>query len=39
MDAIVFGATGFVGRHLVAELLGRGSGWRQPCEPTPSPPG
>ncbi|MEV0146681.1 MULTISPECIES: alpha/beta fold hydrolase [unclassified Nonomuraea] len=24
MDAIVFGATGFVGRHLVAELLGRG---------------
>ncbi|MFD8015607.1 alpha/beta fold hydrolase [Streptomyces sp. NPDC058955] len=26
MDAIVFGATGFIGRSLVAELLGRG--WR-----------
>ncbi|WP_228638589.1 NAD-dependent epimerase/dehydratase family protein [Microtetraspora sp. AC03309] len=24
MDAIVFGATGFIGRSLVAELLGRG---------------
>ncbi|WP_113699509.1 alpha/beta fold hydrolase [Nonomuraea lactucae] len=24
MDALVFGATGFIGRHLVAELLGRG---------------
>jgi uncharacterized protein YbjT (DUF2867 family) len=39
MDAIVFGATGFIGRSLVAELLIRGNGWRQPCATAPLPPG